>query len=170
MTPLSLYCSRVHKAAVLSLCIPQRDTLISACFDKKVRVFDLRQPPSVQAEHTLHKRSVLSVVASEEYVYSSSEDASVCVWDQRNRKMLQRIKVGSYARCAQNVATCSIWYSLSLQLPGIVPALHLDHGILSVGTSSAVTVEGEGEGKEQRHHLYMYRCSGGNLQEIEVCW
>lgn len=169
MTPLSLYCSRVHKAAVLSLCIPQRDTLISACFDKKVRVFDLRQPPSVQAEHTLHKRSVLSVVASEEYVYSSSEDASVCVWDVRNRKLLQRIKVGRELLVATDSCFLDTFMllTISLQLPGIVPALHLDHDVLTVGTSSAV---GEGEGEGEGHQLYMYRCCGGQVQEIEVCW
>ena len=78
---------------MLSLHIPHRDCLVSACHDKKVRVIDLRLPFPVQADHKLHRRSVLSVAASDHYIYSGSEDSTVCVWDRRKAEMLQRVEV-----------------------------------------------------------------------------
>lgn len=49
-----------HKAAVLSLCMPEKDILVSACQDKKVRVLDLRSTSAVQMEYKQHRRSVAS--------------------------------------------------------------------------------------------------------------
>ncbi len=78
---------------MLSLCMPERDCLVSGCHDKKVRVFDLREVTTVQMEHQEHHKSVLSVAASHDYIYSASEDTTVCVWDRRNNALLQRLNV-----------------------------------------------------------------------------
>lgn len=133
---------RHHRAAVLSLCIPERDCLVSACNDKTVRVIDLRETGVVQAQHTWHKRSVLSVVGSERYIYSASEDCTVCVWDRRKNDILQR-----------------------LQFPGIVPSLHLHGNILSLATASVVKVEDEVS--EYTHDVYLHHCSGGHLEQLQ---
>lgn len=84
-----------HKAAVLSLCIPGRDQLISSCYDKHVRVMDLRTPVSVQHFHQEHSRPVLCVAAGNGVVYSGSEDKTVCVWDLRAQRLLQKLQVGT---------------------------------------------------------------------------
>ncbi len=54
-----------HKAAVLSLVMPQPNQLVSTCQDKRVREIDLRQPIEVTICHTEHSQSVLSVAANE---------------------------------------------------------------------------------------------------------
>lgn len=82
-----------HKAAVLSLCIPERDQLISSCYDKHVRVMDLRTPVSVQYFHQEHSKPVLCVAASHGIVYSGSEDKTLCVWDLRAQRLLQKLQV-----------------------------------------------------------------------------
>ena len=82
-----------HKAAVLSLCIPERDQLISSCYDKHVRVMDLRTPVSVQYSHQQHSKPVLCVAASSGVIYSGSEDKSLCVWDLRAQRLLQKLQV-----------------------------------------------------------------------------
>ena len=90
---LLLLFRHLHKGPVLSLCIPERDCLISACNDRTVRVMDLRQPQAVHTKHSLHKRSVLCVAAHGNYVYSGSEDSTVCVWDRRKGSMVQSLGV-----------------------------------------------------------------------------
>ena len=82
-----------HKAAVLSLCIPTRDQLISSCYDKHVRVMDLRTPVSVQQSHQHHSKPVLCVAGKDTLVYSGSEDKSLCVWDLRAQRLLQKLQV-----------------------------------------------------------------------------
>lgn len=82
-----------HKAAVLSLCIPERDQLISSCYDKHVRVMDLRTPVSVQHFHQEHSKPVLCVAASNGVIYSGSEDRTLCVWDLRGQRLLQKLQV-----------------------------------------------------------------------------
>jgi len=62
----------------------------------------------------------------------------------------------------------SIPHIISHQLPGMVPSLHLEHGLLSVATSRQ-----EEEGRS--HLVCLYDTSHGNLQEIGVsgrslCW
>ena len=84
-----------HKAAVLSLCIPERDQLISSCYDKHVRVMDLRTPGSVQHFHHEHSKPVLCVAASNGVVYSGSEDKTLCVWDLRAQRLMQKLQVSS---------------------------------------------------------------------------
>ena len=54
---------------------------------------DLRTPVPLQAEHRLHHRSVLSVCASEDYIYSAGEDKKVYVWDRRVTKLMQKLSV-----------------------------------------------------------------------------
>ncbi len=88
--------SKEHKAAVLSLHMPQSGTLVSGSCDKHVRIFDLRIPVSVVALHHEHTKPVLCLAATDNYVYSGSEDKSLCVWDRRAQRLLQRIKVSVY--------------------------------------------------------------------------
>ena len=99
-----LFCRGHHRAAVLSLCMSARDQLISSCYDKHVRVMDLRTPVSVQQFHQHHSRPVLSVAATDRVVYSGSEDKTLCVFDLRARGLLQKLQVMirnlmSYAQC-----------------------------------------------------------------------
>lgn len=56
-------------------------------------MIDLRLPFPVQSEYKLHKKSVLSVMACDNYIYSGSEDNTVCVWDRRSENLLQRVTV-----------------------------------------------------------------------------
>ena len=86
-------CSGCHKAAVLSLHIPARDQLISSCYDKYVRVMDLRTPVSVQHSYKEHSKPVLCVAAANGVVYSGSEDKTLCVWDLRAQRLLQKLQV-----------------------------------------------------------------------------
>ncbi|CAI8052426.1 F-box/WD repeat-containing protein 9 [Geodia barretti] len=43
--------SKQHRAAILSLALPEPNTLVSTTYDKRVKEFDLRMPPSLVAEH-----------------------------------------------------------------------------------------------------------------------
>ena len=83
-----------HRAAVLALAFPQPNTLVTSSYDKSVREFDLRVPVSLVADHREHKKAVLTLACSEDYVYSGGEDKAVCVWDRRGRGVLQTVKVG----------------------------------------------------------------------------
>lgn len=56
---------------------------------------DFRTDFSVSAQHQCHQSSVLTVAASEHYIYSGSEDKTLCVWDRRAQNMLQKIPVSS---------------------------------------------------------------------------
>ena len=78
---------------MLSLHMPQPAVLVSGCHDKHVREFDLRIPISVVNGHQEHAKPVLCLAATEQYVYSGSEDKTVCVWDRRAQQQLQKIKV-----------------------------------------------------------------------------
>ena len=55
---------------------------------------DLRTPVSVQQFHKQHAKPVLCVAATENVVYSGSEDRSLCVWDLRAQRLLQKLEVG----------------------------------------------------------------------------
>lgn len=48
----------------------------------------------------------------------------------------------------------------------MVPSLHLNYDTLSLTSSAKVQVDEE---VTRRHLVYLYRCSGGQLQEIAVC-
>ena len=89
-----------HKAAVLCLAMPQPNVLASGSYDKQVRVLDMRMPVSVVASHQEHSRPVLCLAATEHHLYTGSEDKSVCVWDRRAERLLQRIKVCTVCVCA----------------------------------------------------------------------
>ena len=82
-----------HKAAVLCLAMPQPNVLASGSYDKQVRVLDMRVPVSVVSSHQEHSRPVLCLAVTEHHLYTGSEDKSVCVWDRRAERLLQRIKV-----------------------------------------------------------------------------
>ena len=66
---------------------------MSASYDKNVRLFDLRVPISEVASYKEHSKPVLCVAATDRYIYSGSEDKSLCVWDRRAQSQLQKIKV-----------------------------------------------------------------------------
>ncbi|XP_064386257.1 F-box/WD repeat-containing protein 9-like [Halichondria panicea] len=106
-----------HKSVVLSLTMPQPNQLVSTCQDKRVREIDLRQPIGVTICHTEHTQSVLSVAANERFIYSGSEDKSVCVWDRRAHKLLQRIKLKKF-----------------------IPSLCLDSDLLTLASGQGVNV------------------------------
>lgn len=91
--PLSQLNRKKHKAAVLSLALPNANTLITTCHDKAVREFDLRTPISVVADHRRHKKAVLALAVNGQYVYTGGEGNTVCVWDRRSRDILQNVKV-----------------------------------------------------------------------------
>ena len=74
----------------------ERNQLISSCYDKRVRVMDLRTPVSVQHTHQEHSKPVLCVTASNGVVYSGSEDKTLCAWDLRTQRLLQKIQVNFY--------------------------------------------------------------------------
>ncbi len=78
---------------MLSLHVPQQGTLVSGSWDKHVRMFDLRMPVSVVADHCEHSKPVLCLTTSGDYVYSGSEDKTVCVWDRRAQQLLQKVRV-----------------------------------------------------------------------------
>ena len=82
-----------HRAAVLALDFPQPSCLATTSYDKKVREFDLRLPVSLLASHQEHRKPVLALASTENYLYSGGEDKTVCVWDRRTRKILQTVKV-----------------------------------------------------------------------------
>ena len=82
-----------HKSAVLCLDMPEENTLVSGSYDKNVRLFDLRVPISEMASYKEHSKPVLCLAATDRYIYSGSEDKSLCVWDRRAQSQLQKIKV-----------------------------------------------------------------------------
>ena len=82
-----------HRAAILSLALPEPNTLVSTTYDKRVKEFDLRMPPSLVAEHTEHRAPVLALACSDSYVYTGGEDRDVCVWDKRSHQVLQTMQV-----------------------------------------------------------------------------
>lgn len=85
--------SKQHRSAVLALQFPQPSCLVSTSYDKTVREFDLRVPISLVADHQEHKKPVLALATTENYVYSAGEDRTVCMWDRRSRNILQSQKV-----------------------------------------------------------------------------
>ena len=98
--------SNKHRAAVLGLHMPSPDLLVSACQDRHVRLLDLRLPVSVAGQHKTHKRSVLCVAASHNYVYSGGEDKSVCVWDIRKQAVLDQVTVSLPSWIGACVCVC----------------------------------------------------------------
>ncbi len=74
---------KVHKAAVLGLSFPQPHLLVSAGFDKKIGLFDMRDKNSNGQDFGAHLKSVLSIESQGNYIYSSSEDKTVKLWDLR---------------------------------------------------------------------------------------
>lgn len=105
-----------HKFAVLSLVFPESHVLMTGCFDKQIREFDLRNPISLTTTLTGHKGPVLCLGSSGPYIFSASEDKTVCVWDRRTQKRLQKVTHDS-----------------------IITWLHYDHDILTVAKGNRPT-------------------------------
>ena len=111
---LSLSSSRrLHPAAILCLGMPEPNVVVTGSYDKHVRLLDLRQPVSVQSSYKEHTRPVLTLAATDWYIYTGSEDKTLCVWDRRNEKELQRIKVGFIISSVQAsvIIYCFVLYS-----------------------------------------------------------
>lgn len=52
-----------------------------------------------------------------------------------------------------------------MQFSGLIPTLYLDSNILSIGTTTEVKVEEE---VTKIQEVYLYNCSKGELEEIQV--
>ena len=88
------YYSKEHKAAVLSLVLPEPHLLLTGAFDKKVRIFDLRNKNPVGGACGSHSKPVLSLVSDGSLVYSGSEDKVIKIWDTRKLgEEINKIKV-----------------------------------------------------------------------------
>ncbi|KAL5489420.1 hypothetical protein EMCRGX_G018510 [Ephydatia muelleri] len=98
-----------HKFPVLSLLFPESHVLMTGCFDKQIREFDVRKPISQTSTLSGHRGPVLCLGSTGHYVFSASDDKTVCVWDRRTLKRLQKVTHSS-----------------------IITWLHYDHGILTV--------------------------------------
>ena len=84
----------MHKAAVLSLSFPQPHLLISAGFDKRIGLIDLRDNNPTATDFGTHLKSVLSVVSNGNHIYSSSDDKTIKLWDMRKPNLeLSLLKV-----------------------------------------------------------------------------
>jgi hypothetical protein len=121
-----------HKAAILSLALPEPNTLVSTTYDKRVKEFDLRMPPSLVAEHTEHRAPVLALACSDSYVYTGGEDKCVCVWDRRSHQVLQTVK-----------------------LPRLVSGLHCSYGKLSCSGQKRITIFDISQGTLTKLSSYM---------------
>lgn len=78
-----LHIHKEHKAAVLSLALPEHDVLLSGGFDKNIRRFDIRDKSHRGEVCGTHVKSVLSVVSDNNYIYSGSDDKTIRLWDVR---------------------------------------------------------------------------------------
>jgi len=92
------------KTAVL--CSTFVDDIVSVgSFDRKVKTFDLRQPPKrgPVEQYGHHKMPVLSVVTPRNHPHlllTASEDGAVVSIDRRNRKLLRKLKFpGTFPMC-----------------------------------------------------------------------
>ena len=70
---------------------------------------DLRTPVTVTAYHRTHRRSVLCVSASSNYVFSGGEDRLLCVWDIRKTAVLDQITVRMEVGVASRVYGNQRW-------------------------------------------------------------
>ncbi|XP_059848223.1 F-box/WD repeat-containing protein 9 [Hypanus sabinus] len=83
------------KAAVLCL-VYLPDVLVAGSYDKLVTMYDPRVDNPVVARWKLHSSAVLSLVADDRFVLSSSEDRTLVVVDRRTNHVLQRLQFDSY--------------------------------------------------------------------------
>ena len=79
---------------------------MTGCFDKQIREFDVRKPISQTSTLSGHRGPVLCLGSTGHYVFSASDDKTVCVWDRRTLKRLQKVTVSFWGaeRCA--VGSC----------------------------------------------------------------
>ncbi|XP_020906927.1 F-box/WD repeat-containing protein 9 [Exaiptasia diaphana] len=86
---------REHKAAVL--CIDwKHDVLISGCYDKYVRMFDLRDSHIVSSLK-YHTKPVLCLSVDDKYIITGSEDQTLCIYDRRASKVYKVLQLPSPA-------------------------------------------------------------------------
>ena len=96
-----------HKAAVLSLALPEPGMVITGGMEKCVRLFDIRSPNSMPTICGRHAKSVLSLCTNGWYVYSGSDDRCVKVWDTREPgEPVTVVKVGGAAWIMVIVCVC----------------------------------------------------------------
>lgn len=86
-----------HPAAVLAICC-QNGVLTTGCYDKKVRRFDTRSN-SVIFEKSYHKKPVLSLQMTENFIFSGSEDQTVAIFDIRADKLFTKLILDTPVLC-----------------------------------------------------------------------
>ncbi len=89
----------MHKAAVLSLSFLEPQLLLSGGFDKKVKMFDIRDKNAVGKDIGSHvNKAVLAVQCAGNMVYTGSDDKTVRLWDIRKPEE-ELVKVKVYIQC-----------------------------------------------------------------------
>ncbi|KAK3755305.1 hypothetical protein QZH41_014611 [Actinostola sp. cb2023] len=86
---------REHRAAVLCLDW-QHDVLTTGCYDKHVRMFDLRENRLV-LYLKYHTRPVLSLSVDDKYIITGSEDQTLCIYDRRAAGVYKVVQMESPA-------------------------------------------------------------------------
>jgi F-box/WD-40 domain protein 9 len=62
-------------------------------YTRNVMLFDTRVGESQVNSYTAHRRAVLALSMSGDFIVSASEDQTVAVWDQRARRVLKKLKL-----------------------------------------------------------------------------
>ena len=111
----------MHKAAVLSLSFLEPQLLLSGGFDKKVKMFDIRDKNAVGKDISTHVKAVLAVQCAGNMVYTGSDDRTVRLWDiRRPNEELIKLKVYSLndgetkSNCIHFILHCS--YCIHVQI------------------------------------------------------
>lgn len=86
-----------HPAAVLTICC-ENSIHTTGCYDKKIRRFDTRSGKVVM-ESLYHKKPVLSLLKTDNYIFSGSDDRTVGIFDIRADKLLTRLRVDTSVYC-----------------------------------------------------------------------
>ena len=70
----------------MSVLFPEPAVIISGCYDKHIRSFDLREKDYSMTVCGRHAKAVLCLAPSDDshYIYSGSEDRCVKLWDRRS--------------------------------------------------------------------------------------
>ncbi|XP_012258692.2 F-box/WD repeat-containing protein 9-like isoform X2 [Athalia rosae] len=78
------------------LCVtscPDLRLFAAGSFCKTVLLFDPRSDQPLIDKYQPHQRAVVTIAMNGNYILSASEDKTVAVWDQRNRKIMKTIKI-----------------------------------------------------------------------------
>ncbi|XP_069700285.1 F-box/WD repeat-containing protein 9-like isoform X4 [Periplaneta americana] len=89
LQPLSVFQCRT---AALSL-VCTANLVAAGTFLKSVMLFDTRVGECQISSYTAHRRAVLALSMSGNFIVSASEDQTLAVWDQRAGKVLKQLKL-----------------------------------------------------------------------------